>query len=239
MKRMSASTPPFKTFVKMCFPSAVAFWRRAKYFTLDRRSPFRLFHDIYRKNSWGDAESVSGPGSNLAMTEAVRARLPQLVQDTGVRSMLDIPCGDYNWMKHLGLELDYIGGDIVPELIAQNQARYGGGRKTFVVLDLLRDELPRVDLVLCRDCLIHFSVRNIRRTIRNIKKSGSTYLLTTTHVERATNEDIPTGAWRPINLQRPPFNFPSPLKFLNEECPRDHSRDKGLGLWKIGELPDL
>lgn len=36
----------------------------------------------------------------------------------GVRSVLDIPCGDFFWFKEIKLDLDsYIGGDIVAPLI--------------------------------------------------------------------------------------------------------------------------
>lgn len=218
---------------------AVACWRRTKYFFLDKRSPNRLFNEIYRENCWGDRESLSGPGSSLTQTETLRRLLPGLILEIKCKSILDIPCGDFNWMKHVALDLDIIGGDIVDELIAKNQARHGRDGRKFLVLDLLQDELPKVDLVLCRDCLIHFSFRNIRRAIRNIKRSRSTYLLTTTYMGRPINEDIPTSAWRPINLQRPPFNFPTPIELLDEESPREHSRDKCLGLWKICDLPDL
>jgi hypothetical protein len=39
--------------------------------------------------------------------------------------LLDIPCGDFNWMKLLNLGVDYIGADIVGELIAENRRRFG------------------------------------------------------------------------------------------------------------------
>ena len=44
----------------------------------------------------------------------------------------------------------YIGVDIIPELIARNQSLYGNERTRFVLLDLTRDELPRVDVILSR-----------------------------------------------------------------------------------------
>jgi hypothetical protein len=97
--------------------------------------------------------------------------------------------------------------------------------------------LPKTDLVLCRDCLPHFSYSDIGRALRNVQSSGSTYFLTTTYVDRDRNENIPTGRWRPINLQLRPFSFPAPMRFIDEECPEDDYRGKRLGLWRVSDLP--
>ena len=43
--------------------------------TLERR---RIFEDIYRSNAWGDPESVSGPGSNVARASLFRPDLEAL-----------------------------------------------------------------------------------------------------------------------------------------------------------------
>ncbi|HEV8722667.1 MAG TPA: hypothetical protein VGW77_18770 [Candidatus Binatia bacterium] len=60
---------------------------------------------------------MSGPGSSLFQTATVRAALPGVIQQFGVKSMLDIPCGDFNWMKEVTLDVDrYIGGDIIKQL---------------------------------------------------------------------------------------------------------------------------
>jgi hypothetical protein len=52
--------------------------------------------------------------------------MPVLVEELGVRTFLDIPCGDFYWMKEvkLGVEL-YIGADIVSEAIDSNASEYG------------------------------------------------------------------------------------------------------------------
>ena len=75
----------------------------------------------------------------------------------------------------------------------------------------MSDRLPAADLVLCRDCLPHFSLRDARRALENIVASGSTFLLTTTFTDRQANQDIRTGDFRALNLERAPFALPSPL----------------------------
>jgi hypothetical protein len=227
----------FKTFLKSWFPFLVPLWRRLKYFSPTGASTEQRFTRIFRRNTWGDGDSLSGPGSNLAQTEIVRKILPSLIRELNCRSLLDIPCGDFFWMKSVGLDVDYIGGDIVDELVNNDQRLYGGEGRRFMHLDLLQDRLPEVDLILCRDCLVHFSYEHVFQALRNIKRAGGRYLLTTTFVGREQNEDIPTGGWRPINLQCPPFDFPEPVKLIDEQCPDDGYRDKHLGLWKTADIP--
>lgn len=199
----------------------------------------QTFAPFYQENRWGDAESVSGPGSNLARTAKLRRELPGLLEAMGVRTLLDAPCGDFNWIKHtqLGIE-QYIGVDVVPDLITRNQQLYGNNERRFVVLDLTRDELPRVDVILCRDCLIHFSHRHIAAALKNFKRSGSTYLLTNSYPLWRDNANIRTGDFRHLNLALPPFNFPPPLKHIDEKRPEEQEQFFGkiLGLWRLSDL---
>ena len=227
----------FKIFLKSRFPFLAPAWRRIRYFSPAGISTQQRFTRIFRRNTWGDNDSLSGTGSSLAQTEMVRHVLPSLIRELNCRSVLDIPCGDFFWMKAVEMDVDYIGGDIVDELISNNQRLYGGDGRRFMHLDLLQDTLPDVDLILCRDCLVHFSYEHIVQALGNIKRSGGRYLLTTTFVERDGNEDIPTGGWRPINLQRPPFNFPTPVRLIDEQCPDAGYRDKHLGLWRTVDIP--
>ncbi len=52
------------------------------------------------------------------------------------------------------------------------------------------------------------------------------------------NEDIVTGGWRRLNLQKPPFSFP-PYKQAVWDGPRPDgtSKDKMLGLYEFADLP--
>jgi hypothetical protein len=198
-----------------------------------------VFERIFRENLWGNDESVSGEGSNLERTAVIRSVLPGLLARHGVRSMLDAPCGDFFWMQEVALALDeYIGADIIPDLIRANTARYASVRRSFIVADLIEDALPRTDLVFCRDCLVHLSYTDIWRAIRNFKRSGATWLLTTTFSGPRENVDIACGDWRPLNFERPPFDFPRPVEIINEQCDEDAGiwADKCLGLWRLADL---
>jgi hypothetical protein len=197
------------------------------------------FAPFFTENLWGDVESVSGPGSSLTSTAKLRRELPKLLQKIGARTLLDAPCGDFNWMKEtqLGVE-QYTGVDIIPDLITRNQKLYGNNETRFLLLDVTRDKLPRADVILCRDCLIHFSYRHVAAAIKSFKRSGSTYLLTNSYPAWNRNENIRTGDFRPINVTLPPFNFPPPLARIDEKFQGEEVRYYGkiLGLWKLSDL---
>ena len=198
------------------------------------------FGEIFRQNIWGSPETASGVGSTLDATEAIRAGLVDICREFNVRSLLDAPCGDYGWMSSLRLPLEsYTGVDIVRELVANNQRIYQTKNVVFAVADLTNDELPSADVILCRDCLVHLSFENIKKVLANFARSQSTYLLTTTFPEHDENDDIVDGDWRLLNLERPPFGFPEPLRLINERCTEVAGAydDKSLALWRIDELP--
>ena len=215
-------------------------YAREKYAWLKLRmkSTERVFSDIFRTNTWGGKDSASGPGSDLVQTRVVVSALPGVFRDFDIKTMLDIPCGDFYWMKSVNLEgVRYTGADIVSDLIHRNK-EYETSTINFCKLNLLKDNLPRVDLVFCRDCLVHLSNKDIFSALNTIHRSGSTYLLTTTHVEFQRNYNIATGEWRPLNLEAAPFAFPPPIQLINEQCSvlNGALKDKSLGLWKIATI---
>lgn len=231
-----------RTLARQAMPFLVPVHRRYAEWSYGTRtrSRERLFTGIYRRNEWGDPASASGGGSNLEQTAALRAALPGVLATLGVRTLLDAPCGDYHWMRRVDLELErYVGGDIVPELVDRLQATHGGPGREFRRIDVTRDRLPRMDAILSRDCLVHFSLRQIDATIRNFRASGATWLLTTTFTERAGNPDIVTGGWRALNLCAAPFRWPAPALLINEGCTQSGGMfaDKSLGVWELASLP--
>jgi hypothetical protein len=197
-----------------------------------------VFTEIFKKNAWLGDESVSGTGSSLRATEVIRSELPQIIRRYGVETMLDIPCGDFHWMKEANLPLrEYIGADVVKEIVDLNAGKYTKPGRSFVVLDLTEDNLPSVDLIFCRDCLFHLSFKDVNRALQNVRNSGSEYFLATTNPNFVSNRDIVTGEWRKLNLQIAPFALPKPLLIINED-PYDstHEEDKHMALWRVRDI---
>jgi hypothetical protein len=201
-----------------------------------RRTVRAAFTKHYESRGWGEPESVSGRGSTLRSTEAIRAALPALFAEFGVRSVTDAGCGDFNWFRSLEVDLErYLGIEVVEGLASLDQQLYGGDKRSFVSLDILRDKLPAADLILCRDCLVHLKNRQVVAALKNFRRSGSRYLLATTYPSLRLNQEVSLGGWRPLNLELPPFNLGSPLRTISEgpfiEAP--DRADKSLGLWAL------
>ncbi len=200
-----------------------------------------VFTRIHDTRAWGGSESVSGAGSGLLASERVRATLPVLLRELDARSILDAPCGDFNWMRSVELgSIEYHGVDVVKDLVAANRAAFASPTRQFDVVDLIRDVPPRADLVLCRDCFIHFPYAAIRAAVRNFQKSGATWLLTTTFPRlREPLDDIVLGSFRPVNLELPPLGFPRPRRLIEEGTLANGSgpdQAAALGLWRLDEL---
>jgi SAM-dependent methyltransferase len=195
------------------------------------------FTGIFSTNGWQNAESVSGAGSTRARGADFAPALISLFDAYGITSILDAPCGDFNWMQAIlaQRDLSYVGVDIVAELIAGNARTYAAPNRRFLCRDMTRADLPAADLILCRDGLVHLSFADARAAIRNFRRSGSRYLLTTTFVRHRRNRDIATGGWRALNLQAAPFDLPPPLALIDERLadPSGEYSDKRLGLWKL------
>ena len=199
------------------------------------------FARIYQTNLWFDAESRSGTGSNLDVTAQLRASLPHLLRRLNTRRLLDVPCGDFNWMNHVELPgIEYIGGDIVQPLIEANRERYESPARRFMKVDVINGPLPKADVILCRDCLVHFSFANIIAAFQTMKSSGAEYLLTTTFPAREVNKDIVDGDWRPLNLEQSPFLLPAPHSVIVEGCTEEGGAyaDKALAVWRVPDLPN-
>ncbi len=201
----------------------------------DRDAMRAAFETILRTNAWGSAESVSGPGSERARAALFQAEFSALVGRLGIRSLLDAGCGDLNWIPALDLPLArYVGVDVVPALLVESRRRHGRQGWEFRSADITCDPLPRVDLVFCRDCLVHLPLADVARAMDNFGRSGSTWLLATTFLTR-TNVEIGVGDWQPLNLEAAPFNLSPPIALIDERCPPDRGdySDKRLALWRL------
>lgn len=223
-------------------PVTVSFVRLIKSYIYNKESfllknSTHVFSDIYNTDFWNSKESKSGGGSTMEATKAIREQLPDIISQFSIRSMLDAPCGDYNWMRNVNRECDYIGGDIVKDIIERNNKLYSSGKVKFVQIDLTSGELPEVDLVFCKDCLQHLSDESIKMALNNIKRSGSKYLLVTSYPKTWKNHDIYDGDYRPLNLLIKPFCLPKPILQVKENSRAEGVEiDKAMYLFSIDSI---
>lgn len=197
------------------------------------------FTYVYRNNLFQGKESRSGEGSNLIQTTIIRKKIPLLIEELNIKSLTDAPCGDFFWMRHVELPVEkYIGVDVVKAIIEINQNKYSNEQRSFTELNIIKDIIPRSDMILCRDCLVHLSFKQGIRILENFKMSGSKYLLITTFVDRTSNKELGKGFWRTINIEKDPFNLPKPIQLINEGCTEFDGRftDKSLGLFLLEDV---
>ena len=202
--------------------------------SLGTDDPKLIFTNIFRKNWWDNGESRSGWGAELGRTVSIRAALGEFVQRHSIGSLLDAPCGDFHWMRHVEWPegFRYIGADIVHDLIVENRKRYP--HTEFRELNVLSDPLPAVDGWLARDLMIHFPDDAVWAALNQFRKSDIGYLLATTYPHAPCNADIKFGQVRHLNLCAPPFGLPQPFEVLREDD--DPKTGRVIGVWRRSDI---
>jgi SAM-dependent methyltransferase len=198
-----------------------------------------VFSRIYARREWGEEGSASGPGSGIARTAAIRELLPPLLRELEIGVLLDAGCGGFHWQRLVDLPVhEYVGVDVVPELISGLCERYAAPGRRFISADITSSCLPRADFVLCREVLMHFPDEDVLAAVSNLKRTGARWLLTTTFAARPVNEPIELGMWRPLNLEAPPLHFPKPVRRFDDIplVDREQFLDKRLALWELQKL---
>ncbi|GAB3803360.1 class I SAM-dependent methyltransferase [Micromonospora zhanjiangensis] len=203
-------------------PRVLKDWRRAVVMAAIRRrnagrSAERVFADIYAEGRWGAGETFdSGTGSRGELAIRYAEYVRSLVQRLGVRSVVDVGCGDF---RVAGLFADHVesyhGVDVVPAVIARNNELHGAPGVRFSVLDATVRPLPEGDLCLVRQVLQHLSNRQIAGILAHCRQFPT--VLVTEHWPapdrmRRPNIDKPhgpdirldRGSW--VDITRPPFD---------------------------------
>lgn len=178
------------------------------------------FTEVFVGGEWSVDGTLDGLGSGLTYTETIRNTLPPLLKKWNIKSMLDASCGQFHWMRHVDLgDIRYIGGDIVEQKIEINRAAFPD--KEWMVLDIIEDTLPKVDLWMCRDTIFHFPWEAVKATFKNFVRSDIKYLLVSHHPD-LDNKDIFFSDFNNLSLTKLPFNFPEPLDMIDDSGSNYH-----------------
>jgi len=202
----------------------------------------KIFSKIYKNNYWGSDVSKSGPGSDLENTKRIRKKLPLIIKNYKIKSIFDAPCGDFFWFSKIisNINIDYIGADIVKELIKNNQRRFNNKNIKFINSNLILSRYPKVDLWICRALFFHLDYKSIFKILRNLKKSKIKYILLTNSSTQKyfKNTNITHGNYRQLDLFKAPFNFKKNyvLKFTDTYFPKTNKIDQEMILWKKKDL---
>ena len=200
-----------------------------------RENAAETFRATYETGGWvhGDGqESRSGIGSSAAVTAGLLERITAALKHLAAESLVDVGCGDWNWMKRGTLDFAYTGVDVVSEVIHENQRHARPGVR-FAVCNAIEGPIPPADVALCREVLFHLSFADARAVVANVKRAAR-YLMATTDLDLWCNSDIQTGDFRRINLLRRPFRFPTPLGLVPD---RGLVNARYLAVWETASLP--
>jgi SAM-dependent methyltransferase len=202
---------------------------------LDPANMADRFREAYESRAWvtGTSQrSLSGQGSEARAARSIVEELPAMLAGLGCQTLLDVGCGDWNWMREIHLPCAYVGIDIVPEVIEADR-RFERPGVTFAIGDAIQGPLPAADVVLCREVLFHLSFRDGLSALANIRMAGQ-WLLATSDTEIWFNSDIASGDYRRINLERVPYRLPRPRAVILDDSV---CRGRVLALWATADLP--
>ena len=88
--------------------------------------------------------------STLHQTTNIRPFLDQLISSRNIKSMVDIPCGDMNWMVHVDSlqsgKLRYFGGDVSSFVIDSHRETFKNSADimSFDTVDIIDGDLLKV-----------------------------------------------------------------------------------------------
>ncbi|MCR5799064.1 MAG: class I SAM-dependent methyltransferase [Lachnospiraceae bacterium] len=201
----------------------------------------RLFKNVYKNKLWGEDERkhetqyYSGAGSHDERIIVPYINLlRQLIINNGIRSIFEVGCGDFNIMRQVLENMDdvtYIGGDIVPELVEQNNRRYAQKNIQFIHINGARDtkQYAGGDLLIFRQVFQHNSNRNIEVMLKQSKKYKYTLVTEDVYINEGVeyNIDMHTSASTRVEMKsgvyidKPPFNVQNSVNLLT--VPREIS----------------
>ena len=236
-----------------------------------------IFDEIYLVNFWksgfdDDKTSSnfipsSGIGSSRKYSTLIEDALREVLTSYNIHTILDVPCGDLNWMPYVFKErmnISYIGGDISQIVIDRNIRTLNSVRQTrnvshplwtlvnhtnnvsLVQLDLVEASAlaVNIDLLFCRHMMIHLTVTDNLKVLENIENSGVRYFMATTFLTNSGNDpiNVNTDDFRlvlgnKINLMQSPYCLRPPIKLFFDGSNDDFNSFSYMGLWDITLKP--
>ncbi len=171
-----------------------------------------VFQRIYQRNLWGFG---SGHGARPRVTKGYRAFVENFIRENAVTSVVDFGCGDWQCSRLIDWTgADYLGLEVVPELVRRNQARYGRPGIAFAPSPDRLAEVPRADLLLVKHVLQHWPTRLVQDFIVEVvPKFRSALITNSVEPSHTLNSEIALGEWCALDLRRAPYGYDVPAVF--------------------------
>jgi len=160
-------------------------------------------------------------------------KLRDIFDKLKIKSVLDCGCADHHWLSKFDWTgIEYMGIDIVPELIGQNKKNFPD--KTFINANIVEYNLPKIDLIFIRDVFTHLRLKDCLQIVENVINSGSKYLMISSSSGNI-NHNSRCLVLNPRNLKIDPFNFPEPIHSIKDKGKEGYY----MGVWRVDELSKI
>jgi SAM-dependent methyltransferase len=185
-------------------------------------------------------ESLSGPGSWLENAGDAIDFINSSINKFNMKTILDLGCGDWNWFKYVALHaVDYIGWDADESMIKENSLNFGQKNIRFYVKDIVTEEFPEVDLIICRDVLFHMKKNLAVKVIEKAKLTCKYFIATSfrdvklnTGPNRYTNFD--NWGYYNINLNIEPFLLAAnEIEYIQEKNIKVNGKSRYICLYEF------
>ncbi|GMH88890.1 hypothetical protein TrVE_jg4082 [Triparma verrucosa] len=222
----------------------------------------KYFDKIYEAEIWsfpdwdgtGGFGVKSGFGSTLHQTVDIRNYLDMIVDSYNIKGVVDVPCGDMNWMPHVKAlgrdDFCYFGGDVSKIMIEEQRKKFShAANMVFDVVDVISEGLLGMDgvgsvlecsrrangsvLIFMRHLMFHLTMEENLGVLKHIEASSSVneieYIMLSTYLRSNDNEDdylLANG--HKINLFEWPYCLEDPLYLV-----KDGEFDLFMGLWRL------
>jgi 2-polyprenyl-3-methyl-5-hydroxy-6-metoxy-1,4-benzoquinol methylase len=163
-----------------------------------------VFSKIYKEDLW---HGGSGAGSKLENVKEYVEILQKYIDKPEVKTVLDLGCGDWQFSKFLDLSsVSYLGVDVVESVIESNSTSYSASNIKFISRDITTYEVPKADLIICKDVLQHLCNKDVVTILVKIITSSKFSLITNDfNPDNTENKDIDNGNYRCLDLTLSPF----------------------------------
>ena len=210
--------------------------------TVKRKFVFLTIYKSYHWRSYNkptEEQSISGLGSDMGSNSPLIISLKKFIETHKIKNILDLGCGDFNWMRHVVVNnkniKKYLGYDIVKDIVIKNNNKFSNKIISFKNKDILEIEtINKYDLVIVRDLFIHIKNHEILKILNNIKMSKSKYAMFGNYQTVEFNNDLTNyGHHREVNLERDPFHLRKPIIFFD-----DNEKQRSIRKLNIYRLND-
>lgn len=196
---------------------------------------FNLAKKFVERKRLDAHESLSGPGSHISNTKETIEFINGIIADLDIKSILDLGCGDWNWFKSVDIRgSSYLGWDACEDMVGDNNRIYGTSKVSFDTKDIVEENYPNVDLIICRDVLFHMTTEISTRVLDKIKLAAKYFICTSFN---DVNENKPhKNGWGfyKINTNIEPFNLKKYLLKSEREVNNNHSgHHRYINLYKF------